>query len=266
MLRKALHAGIIGLLINGMIGSVPALSGQEQDNPYTTGQDIQSGEQLFGRNCSRCHGLEAGGGERGPDLRTGGFQHSSTDAGLFAVIADGIPNTEMVGIGRSRSEQSVWQLVAYLRSLNSEVRVEVAGNPSIGEELYGGKGDCSSCHMIDGEGGRHGPDLSAIGDRRSPDQLLSDLLTPSERVQQRWWTMRVMHQDGTEVEGLRMNEGTYSVRILDAEDNLWSFLKRDLRQSERTETSSMPAYGESFTSGELEDLVAYLYGLSRGIR
>ena len=85
-------------------------------------------------------------------------------------------------------------------------------------------------------------------------------------MQQRWWTMRVMHQDGTEVEGLRMNEGTYSVRILDAEDNLWSFLKRDLRQSERTETSSMPAYGESFTSGELEDLVAYLYGLSRGIR
>lgn len=266
MLRKALHAGIIGLLINGLIGSVPTLSGQEQDNPYTTGQDIQSGEQLFGRDCSRCHGLEAGGGERGPNLRTGEFQHASTDAGLFAVISDGIPNTEMVGIGRSRSEQFVWQLVAYLRSLNSEVRVEVAGNPSIGEELYGGKGNCSSCHMIDAEGGRHGPDLSTIGDRRSPDELLSDLLTPNARVQQRWWTIRVVHREGTEVEGLRMNEGTYSVRILDAEDNLWSFLKRDLRQSERTETSSMPAYGEIFTSGELEDLVAYLYGLSRGIR
>ena len=264
MLRKTLHAGIIGVLISGLIGSLMTVSGQEQDNPYTTGQDVQTGEQLFGRNCSRCHGLEAGGGERGPNLTTGEFQHASTDASLFTVISDGIPNTEMVGIGQNRGDQSVWQLVAYLRSLSSGVRVEVAGNPSIGEELYHGKGSCSSCHVINTEGGRHGPDLSTIGDRRSPDQLMSDLLTPNERVQERWWTIRIVHRDGTEVEGLRMNEGTYSVRILDTDDNLWSFLKQDLSESERTETSSMPAYGVSFTSGELEDLVAYLYGLSRG--
>ena len=75
--------------------------------------------------------------------------------------------------------------------------------------------------------------------------------------------MRVTHRDGTRVEGLRMNEGTYSLRILDAEDNLWSFLKRDLRRSERIETSSMPAYAGTLTEGELEDLVAYLYGLTR---
>ena len=75
--------------------------------------------------------------------------------------------------------------------------------------------------------------------------------------------MRVTHRDGTRVEGLRMNEGTYSLRILDAEDNLWSFLKRDLRRSERIETSSMPAYAGTLTEGELEDLVAYLYRLTR---
>jgi len=106
------------------------------------------------------------------------------------------------------------------------------------------------------------PSFSTIGDRRSPDQLLSDLVDPDERVQPRWWTMRVTHLDGTRVEGLRMNEGTYSVRILDADDNLWSFLKRDLRESERIETSSMPSYAGTLTDGELEDLVAYIYGLS----
>ncbi len=82
-------------------------------------------------------------------------------------------------------------------------------------------------------------------------------------MQPNWWTMRVTHLDGTRVEGLRMNEGTYSVRILDADDNLWSFLKRDLRSSERIETSSMPAYGATLSDRELEDLVAYLYALSR---
>ena len=71
------------------------------------------------------------------------------------------------------------------------------------------------------------------------------------------------HRNGTRVEGLRMNEGTYSVRILDMDDELWSFLKKDLLVSERIETSSMPAYGDTLTDGELEDLVAYLYGLTR---
>ena len=263
MLRKTYHTRIAGLVIYGLLGTTTTSSGQEQENPYTTGQDIRTGEELFGRNCSRCHGLEAGGGERGPDLKTGSFQHASTDAGLFAVISDGIPNTEMVGIGRNRGEQSVWQLVAYLGSLNSRARVEVAGNPAIGEEVYREKGDCSSCHIIGAEGGRHGPDLSTIGDRRSPDELMSDLLNPDERVQPRWWTMRIVHNDGTTVEGLRMNEGTYSVRILDSSDNLWSFLKQDLSLSERIEKSSMPAYGEHLTRRELRDLVAYLYGLSR---
>ena len=142
-------------------------------------------------------------------------------------------------------------------------RVAVAGNASAGERLFRGRGDCSGCHVIDGEGGRQGPELSTIGNRRSPDELLSDLVDPDERVEPRWWTMRVTHLDGTRVEGLRMNEGTYSLRILDAEDNLWSFLKRDLRESERIQTSSMPAYAGTLTAGELEDLVAYLYGLTR---
>ena len=69
------------------------------------------------------------------------------------------------------------------------------------------------------------------------------------------------HVDGTRIVGLRMNEGTYSVRILDDEDNLWSLQKRDLRDSYRIETSSMPAYGNTLTQGQLDHLVAYLYGL-----
>ena len=61
-----------------------------------------------------------------------------------------------------------------------------------------------------------------------------------------------------------MNEGTYSVRILDDGDQMWSFEKRDLVASERFETALMPAYGGTLSDGELEDLMAYLYGLTRG--
>jgi putative heme-binding domain-containing protein len=120
--------------------------------------------------------------------------------------------------------------------------------------------------MIDGSGGLDGPDLTTIGGRRSPEDLRADLLDPDARVQPEWWSMRVTHRDGTRVEGRRMGEGTYSVRILDASGRMWSLEKRDLAESQRIESSPMPAYTGSLTQAELEDLVAYLYGLTRPTR
>ena len=78
--------------------------------------------------------------------------------------------------------------------------------------------------------------------------------------------MRVTHRDGTAVEGRRMGEGTYSVRILDADGRMWSFQKRDLAQSLRIETSPMRSYAGELNADDLEDLVAYLYGLVRSDR
>src|ERR1700676_4747648 len=38
-----------------------------------------------------------------------------------------------------------------------------AGDPVRGKAIYEGKGDCQSCHRINGVGSRLGPDLSDIG-------------------------------------------------------------------------------------------------------
>ncbi|HSH74138.1 MAG TPA: c-type cytochrome [Longimicrobiales bacterium] len=243
------------------LAAPPTLRAQEGTNIYTTARDVASGEGLFDRHCSRCHGIGATGGERGPDL-TGGFQRASTDGGLFVVIRDGVPNTEMRGIARSQSDQMVWQIVAYLRSLTGGVRVEVPGDARSGAQVYT-RASCADCHAIDGSGGLDGPDLSTVGSRRSPDELMSDLTEPDERVQPEWWSMRVTHRDGTRVEGRRMGEGTFTVRILDDEGRMWSFRKRDLTASERIETSRMPSSAGTLSEQELQDLVAYLYGLTR---
>jgi putative heme-binding domain-containing protein len=262
MLVMTVRMTATGLLAVALaVGSPYRAGAQEGTNIFTTGRDVQAGQAHFDRHCSRCHGIGGTGGERGPDL-TNGFQRSSTDGGLFVVIRDGVPTTEMRGISRDQSDQTVWQIVAYLRSLTGGVRVDVAGDAAAGERVYA-RADCASCHIIAGQGGRDGPDLSTVGSRRSPEELRSDLVAPSERVQPEWWSMRVTHRDGTRVEGRRMGEGTYSVRILDAGGRMWSFEKRDLTQSQRIETSTMPSYANTLGAEELEDLVAYLYGLTR---
>ena len=232
------------------------------ENPFTTTLDVRMGERLFRQQCGRCHGRDAAGGELGPDL-TSGFRNSSTDSGLFNIVREGLPNTQMIGISRSATDQSVWMVTSYLNSLNDTADTDLPGSAAAGMQLFNGQGNCASCHMVSGKGGRRGPDLTQVGNRRDPDELVSDLTTPDEDVTPRWWTIRVTREDGSVVEGLRMNEDTFTFRLMDEDENLWSFSKGRVRSYERIETSTMPSVDGTLTASEVDDLVAYLFSLRR---
>ena len=233
------------------------------DNPFTTTLDVRMGQRLFRQQCSRCHGRDGDGGELGPAL-TSGFSSASTDAGLFRIVREGIPNTQMIGISRNATDQSVWMVVSYLNSMNDSGTADLPGDPAAGSMVFNGKGNCSSCHMVSGEGGRRGPDLTEVGGRRNPDELASDLRTPDEDLAPRWWTLRVTREDGSVVEGLRMSEDTFTMRVMDENEALWSFSKGSVRSHERITSSIMPSVNALLTSTEVDDLIAYLYSLRRG--
>ena len=105
------------------LATAPAVPHAQEttENPFTTVLDVRMGERLFRQQCGRCHGRDAKGGELGPDL-TSGLQNTSTDAGLFKVVREGLPNTQMIGISRSATDQSVWMVVSYVNSLNDHSR------------------------------------------------------------------------------------------------------------------------------------------------
>jgi putative heme-binding domain-containing protein len=238
---------------------------EAQDNPFATAVDVEMGERVFLAECGRCHGRDAKGNDEtdAPDLTRGRFKNASTDAGLFQIIRDGIPSTSMVGISWA-PDATIWQVVAYVRSLSVQPGDYVLpGRVEEGERIFNGKGNCASCHMVAGAGGRLGPDLSTVAHRRKPDELKSDLIDPSESVEPRWWTLKVSRLDGSVIEGLRMGEDTFSVRIMDGRENLWHFSKQEIRSVERIETSTMPSVAGTLTASEVDDLVAYLFSLRK---
>ena len=99
-----------------------------------------------------------------------------------------------------------------------------------------------------------------LGARLTPDAIRLSLTDPDGAVAPRWWTVRVTRADGSVVEGPRMDEDTFTVRLLDANENLWHFVKSQVRSVELIKTSTMPAERD-LTAGRLDDLVAYLFSL-----
>ena len=68
-------------------------------------------------------------------------------------------------------------------------------------------------------------------------------------------------KDGRTLRGRRLNEDTYSVQIIDEQENLLSLKKADLREVTVATTAAMPSYADRLTPDELADLVAYLVSL-----
>jgi cytochrome c oxidase cbb3-type subunit III len=88
-------------------------------NPFS-GDRAAAGEgrRLFNRfNCSGCHGDHAGGG-MGPSLRDIDWIYGSEEARIYDSIergrADGMP-----AWGRMLSQDQIWRLVTYLKTLRT---------------------------------------------------------------------------------------------------------------------------------------------------
>ena len=221
---------------------------------------IEQGKHLFRGRCAVCHGFDAKG-YRGTDLTTGEWIYGGSDADLLRTITRGVPGTEMPGTTNMHDDE-VWSIIAYLRTLaGPSSPADSRGDARRGEQLFWArdKGNCGLCHLIDGRGGRLGPDLSRIGASRSTSALVREIRTPDEVVPVRFETVTVVTRDGRRIRGARKNEDTFSIQLMTANEDILSFFKRDLAEVVDDPKSLMPAYGpERLDDASLDDLVRYL--------
>ena len=191
---------------------------------------------------------------------------------MGGIIRGGIPGTGMNGFG-SLSADETGQVIGYLRTLGHTADAEIAkGDPAKGKTAYESSG-CAGCHIISGEGGGAGPELTRVGAMRGPSYLRTTLLTPGAILPKEGGAMErgrftqflfvhVVTKDGRSVNGTRVYEDSFTIELKDAAGRFHSFKKLELQKLEKLPGKSvMPSFKDTLSATQLDDLVAYLSSL-----
>jgi putative heme-binding domain-containing protein len=269
-MRATLAAALLGGVTLHLSAQVPAPAAADQSRNPLTGdpQAITKGAVLFRQECVFCHGVGARGGMRGPDLTTGSWNHGGSDADLARTITDGVAGTAMPPNNLKTDE--IWQIVSYLRTVQQPPAAPV-GDQARGEALFFGTARCSTCHIVNGRGGRLGPELTTVGSARSRAYLVESIRQPAKQLTQirafggdslKYDTVTAVTGDGQTIVGVPMNEDTFTVQLMDMSERVHSLDKKTLKSFRHENRSLMPAYDASrLPDADLDNLVAYLQTL-----
>ena len=137
----------------------------------------------------------------------------------------------------------------------------MSATPARGKALFEGKGQCATCHRVNGKGPRLAPDLSEVGATRPLPELYQALLDPDATMRAGNRFFRVVTKDGAAITGRLLNQDSYSVQLLDASERLVSLQKANLREFGYVKSSPMPSVRDKLSAQEVDDLVGYLVTL-----
>jgi PQQ-dependent dehydrogenase (methanol/ethanol family) len=221
-------------------------------------QTPEAGRRQYEERCAGCHGDDGTGGGHGPAIVNLRRPRAATREAIRAIIRDGIPEGGMPAFPVAGEElDALAARVVRLRAPAAESAA--AGDPAAGERFFTGKGNCTTCHMVRGQGGILGPDLSNIGSERTAAQIERSLRDPGAAPPYRAMTVRL--RSGETIRGIAKNESGFDLQLLGTDNRLHLLRKSDIAGIGR-EKSLMPKLDA--TTGETRDLIAYLSRLSLG--
>lgn len=293
-LRTLQHIG----LFSGSPSKKPA---DKLVDPYDASQDLDRRARCYLQvNCAVCH-VDAGGGNAKMELgittapeRMNIFgarpQHDTFGIDNAMLVFPGDPDRSILCQRLSRrgrgqmpplvttqvDEQAVSLFRDWIRRMPTEqvaVRdwkmedllpaLEKLGQ---GRSFEAGqaafrKTGCVQCHRFGGEGGSVGPDLSGVGRRLLPRDLLESLLLPSKVIAEGYASVEIETKAGIVITGRieREDDRVAVVRPLAAAEEAVTVRKKDIRRRALSNVSNMPAgILNSLEEGQILDLMAYL--------
>ena len=233
---------------------------------------VHEGDSLYNQRCTGCHGPNGTDGEIGPALVSGErADFGTTDGQVFNTIKNGIPGTAMGP--QKLPDDEIWKIATYIHALRgTAIDSPSPGDVAHGEQIFWGKGQCGSCHMLGGKGGLTAPDLNNIAGTRKASTIV-DALTKKEHheygsggahlrslpAMDSYLPVHVTTADGKTIDGVLLNEDGYSIQMIGNDQRLHSFDRAKLRRIDIESQSLMPTdYDKRLTPEEFKDLLAFL--------
>ena len=121
---------------------------------------------------------------------------------------------------------------------------------------------CVSCHKMNGAGVEIGPDLTKLDPKLKPVDILKDIIEPSFRINEKYYTYVIETQAGKLITGVILEETADSLKVIEnplAKSQPIVIKKADIVEKKKSDTSIMPkGLLDKLTREEILDLVAYV--------
>lgn len=121
---------------------------------------------------------------------------------------------------------------------------------------------CSSCHTMRGEGSNIGPDLTQVGTRFSPKDILEHTLDPNKEISDQYAATIFKMKDGSSILGRLINEDDAKYVVSQnpfSPQTLRDIPKADVVSVGHSQVSLMlPGLTNRLNDEELKDLIAYM--------
>lgn len=139
---------------------------------------------------------------------------------------------------------------------------DLTGGDAIkGREVFNSStAKCSTCHAIDGQGGKIGPDLTGLRGK-SPELVFHHINAPSDRIHPGYPSFSLALKGGQVSMGVIHSISSVEMEIVDTDAKSLKFNVSEIEEIRPSSSSIMPS-GLAGTIGEpaMRDLIAFLTG------
>ena len=162
-----------------LLSALP-LPAQPDRMPKFDESSVDRGKSAFIASCGFCHGSNARGGEKGPDLlRSVIVLDDESGRDLQKFLNQGRPEKGMPSF--ELPQPQVTDIATFLHSQIAAAAFRttykildiLVGDPKAGQAYFNGAGKCTSCHSTSG-------DLKGIGAKYDPVKLQDKIVMPRD--------------------------------------------------------------------------------------
>lgn len=169
----------------------------------------------------------------------------------------GLETVPVVKVTKPRQFVKNWQMDDLLPSIEQATHGRSFEKGKAAYEAVG----CAACHRFNNEGGSTGPDLTGVGNRFSPADVLESILLPSKVISDQYQTTEIVTRGHDIVAGRIEAEDADKivVRTNPLSDQTVTIRAKDIVSRHPSKISMMPeGLVDTLGREEIMDLVAYL--------